>query len=46
MLSHVKKKTKIAAAHAIAKSLVTTNPNVLSEHLRLSSFGPLLYLCK
>lgn len=34
------------AAHAMAKSLVTTNPMMLSEHLRLSAFKPLIYLCK
>jgi hypothetical protein len=30
----------------VAKALVTTNPTLLSEHLRLSAFKPLLYLCK
>ena len=34
------------AAHAVAKSLVTTNPHVLSEHQRLGAMRPLLYLCK
>ncbi len=34
------------AAHAIAKTLVTTNPTILSEHLRLAVFRPLLFLCK
>lgn len=34
------------AAHAVAKSLVTTNPHVLSEHQRLGAIRPLLYLCK
>jgi hypothetical protein len=34
------------AAHAIAKSLITTNPHLLSDSLRLSSIRPLLYLCQ
>ncbi|CAM9233984.1 unnamed protein product, partial [Ectocarpus fasciculatus] len=34
------------AGHAMAKSLVTTNPMMLSEHLRLSAVKPLIYLCK
>jgi hypothetical protein len=34
------------AAHAIAKSLITINPHVLSVHLRLGSIEPLLFLCK
>lgn len=38
--------TKREAAHAVAKSLVTTNPHVLSEHQRLGAMRPLLYLCK
>ena len=34
------------AAHAAAKILVTTNPTLLSEPLRLSAVGPLLLLCR
>lgn len=34
------------AAHAIAKTLVTTNPTILSEHLRLGCIKPLVFLCK
>jgi hypothetical protein len=34
------------AAHAIAKTLVTTNPTILSEHLRLGCVKPLVFLCK
>ena len=34
------------AAHAMAKSLVTTNPMMLSEHLRLSAMKPLIFLCR
>lgn len=34
------------AAHALAKMLVTTNPTLLSEHARLGSIRPLLYLCR
>lgn len=34
------------AAHAIAKTLVTTNPTILSEHLRLGCMKPLVFLCK
>ena len=40
------KKTKIFAAHAIAKILVTTNPNMISQHLRVNCIGPLLLLCR
>ena len=42
----IAKKTRIQLAHAIAKSLVTTNPNLLTEHLRVSCFSALLFLCK
>jgi hypothetical protein len=34
------------AAHAIAKSLVTTNPTLLSAHQRLGVIQPLLDLCR
>lgn len=34
------------AAHAIAKSLVTTNPSLLSAHQRLGVIHPLLDLCR
>ena len=34
------------AAHAVAKTLVTTNPNMLSEHARVGAIPPLLMLCK
>lgn len=40
------KTCRLCAAHAIAKSLVTTNPNLIPGHTRLSCIGPLLYLCK
>lgn len=34
------------ASHAIAKALVTTNPTILSEHLRLGCVKPLVFLCR
>lgn len=34
------------AAHVIAKTLVTTNPHLLSESLRYSSIRSLIHLCK
>ena len=40
------KETRREAAHAIAKALVTTNPNILTEHLRLGCIKPLIFLCK
>jgi hypothetical protein len=33
-------------AHAIAKSLVTTTPTLLSEHVRLGCVAPLVMLCR
>lgn len=42
----LEKNIRREAAHVIAKTLVTTNPNILSEHLRLSTIRPLLFLCK
>eukprot|EP01035_Chromulina_nebulosa_P018083 gene18083-23731_t len=41
-----KKTTRQYAAHTIAKVLVTTNPNVLSDYLRINSIAPLLFLCQ
>ena len=38
--------TRLEAAHAIAKTLVTTNPHVLSVHLRVGTVAPLLLLCR
>ena len=40
------KACRLECAHAVAKTLVTTNPNVLSEHLKLGAIKPLLLLCK
>lgn len=37
---------RMEAAHAIAKSLVTTNPHIINEHQRLGAIRPLLFLCK
>ena len=42
----VKKTTRLEAAHAVAKTLVTTNPHLLSEHQRLGAIKPLLMLCR
>jgi len=38
--------TRREAAHAISKILVTTNPIMLSEHLRMSSIRSLVHLCR
>lgn len=40
------KTIRLEAAHAVAKVLVTTNPTIISEHLRLGTIRPLLYLAK
>lgn len=37
---------QVEAAHAVAKTLITTNPNLLSEHQRLGAIKPLVMLCK
>lgn len=42
----MQKTCRLECAHAVAKTLVTTNPNVLSEHLKLGAIKPLLFLCK
>eukprot|EP01039_Chlorochromonas_danica_P003633 gene3633-3978_t len=44
--TNCEKTTRLEAGHAVAKALVTTNPHLLSEPLRLSSFRPLLLLCR
>jgi hypothetical protein len=36
----------LEAAHAVAKTLITTNPSLLSEHVRLSTILPLVIACK
>jgi len=38
--------TRREAAHAIAKTLVTLNPHLLSEHVRLGAIHPLIFLCR
>ena len=40
------KPTRRECAHAIAKALVTTNPTMLTEHVRLGCIAPLLMLCR
>ncbi len=40
------KSTRRESSHAIAKALVTTNPSLLSEHVRLGAITPLLLLCR
>jgi hypothetical protein len=42
----VPKSVRRECAHAISKALVTTNPTLLSEHLRLGCVAPLVMLCK
>ena len=42
----VKKAARLEAAHAVAKTLVTTNPHLLTEHQRLGAVKPLLMLCR
>ena len=36
----------LECAHIIAKTLITTNPHLLTEHLRLSCIPPLITLCR
>lgn len=40
------KLARLEAAHVIAKTLVTTNPAALSDHVRLGAIKPLLYACR
>lgn len=40
------KKARLEAAHAVSKSLISIDPNLLTEHLRMASIGPLIYLCR
>lgn len=40
------KSIRLEAGHAAAKTLVTTNPTILSEHVRLGTIRPLLYIAK
>ena len=40
------KSIRLEAGHAVAKTLVTTNPTILSEHVRLGAIRPLLYIAK
>jgi len=40
------KSIRLEAGHAIAKTLVTTNPTILSEHVRLGTIRPLLFIAK
>ena len=42
----LQKAVRLEAAHAVAKMLITTNPNLLSEHQRLGSIKPLIAICK
>jgi hypothetical protein len=37
---------RVETAHAVAKALVTTNPNLLTDHMRLGSIRALLFLCR
>jgi len=40
------KPLRLESAHAIAKTLVTTNPVLLPEHVRMQAMGPLIFLCR
>jgi hypothetical protein len=42
----VDKKARLEAAHAVSKALISIDPTLLTEHLRMASFSPLLYLCR
>jgi len=46
MNESVARASRREAAHAVAKTLITINPNLLSEHQRLGAVQPLLYLCR
>ena len=37
---------RVECAHAVAKTLVTSNPHLLTEHMRLGSIKPLVMLCR
>ena len=40
------KQTKLELCHCVAKTLITTNPMLIAEHLRLSCMLPLIILCR
>ena len=40
------KPVKLELSHCIAKTLITTNPLLLTEHLRLSCISSLIFLCR
>jgi hypothetical protein len=40
------KAIRLECGHAIAKTLVTTNPMLLSEHARLGAIAALVYVCR
>ncbi len=42
----LQKSTRLECAHAVAKTLVTSNPTLLSEHMRLGAIRPLVFLCR
>ncbi len=40
------KPTRLECGHAVAKTLVTTNPHLLTEHMRLGAIKPLVMICR
>lgn len=42
----VPKAARLECGHAVAKTLVTSNPHLLTEHMRLGAVKPLVMLCR
>lgn len=40
------KAARLEAAHVVAKTLITTNPAALPDHVRLGAIQPLLFACR
>eukprot|EP01034_Spumella_vulgaris_P029108 gene29108-36099_t len=42
----IQKATRMECGHAVSKTLVTSNPNLLTEHMRLGAIKPLVMMCR
>ncbi len=42
----VQKATRMECGHAVSKTLVTSNPTLLTEHMRLGAIRPLVMMCR